>query len=98
MSNCFIQYDLYHMQVMESNLIDRIPEIIDRIGHFQFSDVPDRTEPGLGIIEFERVFDLIDSLGFHRLRGRRVLPHCQHSRYPGLAEAVSTRQVSAVRE
>ena len=70
----FIQYDLYHMQIMESNLLERIPEIIDRIGHFQFSDVPRRTEPGLGTIDFEPVFSLIDSLGFEGYVGAEYFP------------------------
>ena len=69
-----MQYDLYHMQMMESDLETRLPEVIQKIGHIQFSDVPDRTEPGLGCIDFEAIFKLIDELDYDGYVGAEYFP------------------------
>lgn len=69
-----MQYDLYHMQMMEADLVTRLPGIIDQIGHIQFSDVPGRTEPGRGSIDFEQIFELIDSLDYHGYVGAEYFP------------------------
>ncbi len=69
-----LQYDLYHMQVMEGDLAARLAQIIDQIGHIQFSDLPGRTEPGLGCIDFDAIFELIDSLGYRGHVGAEYFP------------------------
>ncbi len=46
--NIKLQYDIYHMQIMEGNLIETLRENLDKIGHIQFADVPGRHEPKLG--------------------------------------------------
>ena len=69
-----LQYDLYHMQMMEADLMTRLPAIIDKIGHIQFSDVPGRTEPGRGSIDFAACFDLIDRLGYRGYVGAEYFP------------------------
>lgn len=69
-----LQYDLYHMQMMESDLATRLPEIIERVGHIQFSDVPGRREPGSGSIDFDHLFDLIDDLGYQGYVGAEYFP------------------------
>ena len=69
-----MQYDLYHMQVMEKDLLTRLPEVINKTGHIQFSDVPGRTQPGLGCIPFEAVFELIDSLDYQGYVGAEYFP------------------------
>ena len=69
-----IQYDIYHMQMMGSDLFTSLPDVIDRVGHIQFSDLPGRTQPGLGTIEFERIFRLIDSLDYRGYVGAEYFP------------------------
>jgi hydroxypyruvate isomerase len=69
-----MQYDLYHMEMMESDLPTRLPEIIGHVGHIQFSDAPGRTEPGLGSIDFESLFALIDSLDYRGFVGAEYFP------------------------
>ena len=69
-----MQYDLYHMQMMGSDLLSSLPGLIDRVGHVQFSDIPGRTEPGRGIIDFEQIFRLIDSLGYQGYVGAEYFP------------------------
>jgi len=69
-----MQYDLYHMQMMGSDLLTSLPRVIDRVGHIQFSDLPGRTEPGRGIIDFEQIFKLIDALGYQGYVGAEYFP------------------------
>lgn len=69
-----LQYDCYHMALMEGDPLQRLPQIIDRIGHIQFSDVPGRTEPGLGRLDFEAIFDLVDTLDYAGWVGAEYFP------------------------
>ena len=52
-----IQYDIFHMQIMEGDLAKTIEAELPQIGHIQFADVPDRHEPGSGEIKFDFLFD-----------------------------------------
>lgn len=58
-----ILFDVYHVQIMEGNLINNIRSNIDRIGHFHVGDVPGRHEPGTGEINYRNVFKVIYDLG-----------------------------------
>ena len=60
-ANLGIEYDIYHMQIMEGDLIHTITANMDRIGHIQFADTPGRHEPGTGEINFPYLFDAIDA-------------------------------------
>jgi hydroxypyruvate isomerase len=51
--------DLYHMQIMEGNLIANLQKYIDRIGHFHVADVPGRHQPGTGEINYRNVLKAI---------------------------------------
>ena len=62
--NLRLQYDLYHMQIMEGDLCRSLSELCPHIGHIQFADNPGRHEPGTGEIRFEHVFRHIDSLNY----------------------------------
>jgi len=57
-----------------SDLLTSLPGVIDRVGHIQFSDLPGRTEPGLGEIDFEQIFKLIDSLDYQGYVGAEYFP------------------------
>jgi len=72
--NLKLQYDLFHMQVMEGDLARTIEARLPRIGHMQFADVPDRHEPGTGEINFPYLFDVIDRLGYTGWVGAEYLP------------------------
>ena len=63
-SNLFLQYDVYHMQVMEGDLAKTIAKCLPRIAHLQIADSPGRHEPGTGEINFAYLFDEIDRLGY----------------------------------
>ncbi|MBS3804316.1 MAG: hydroxypyruvate isomerase [Oleiphilaceae bacterium] len=62
--NLKLQYDIYHMQIMEGDLIRTLERLLPQIGHIQFADNPGRGEPGTGEINFARVFEALDGLGY----------------------------------
>jgi hydroxypyruvate isomerase len=57
--NVKILCDLYHVQMMEGNLINNIQANIERIGHFHVADLPGRHEPGTGEVNYRNVFKAI---------------------------------------
>jgi hydroxypyruvate isomerase len=63
-SNVRFQYDVYHMQIMEGNLIDTIKANVEKIAHIQIADVPGRHEPGTGEINYPNVLKAIDESGY----------------------------------
>ena len=72
--NLAIQYDVYHMQIMEGNLVNTIRDNLDQIGHIQFADNPGRHEPGTGEINFPNLFDAIDKMGWKGWLGAEYIP------------------------
>jgi hydroxypyruvate isomerase len=62
--NVRLQYDAYHMQRMEGNLVATITEHAVRIAHIQIADSPGRGEPGTGEINYPFVLDAIDAVGY----------------------------------
>ena len=59
-----ILFDIYHVQIMDGNLIDTIRKNIAAISHFHVGDVPGRHEPGTGEINYGNVFKAIGATGF----------------------------------
>jgi hydroxypyruvate isomerase len=72
--NVKILFDIYHVQIMEGNLINHIRAHIDRIGHFHIGDVPGRHEPGTGEINYRNVFKAIYDFG-DRYQGYAALEY-----------------------
>jgi hydroxypyruvate isomerase len=62
--NALLQYDLFHMQIMEGNLAATLERLLARIGHVQLADVPGRNEPGTGEINFDFMLGHIDRIGY----------------------------------
>ena len=62
--NLFLQYDLFHMQIMEGNLAPTVERHLKRIGHIQIADTPGRREPGTGEINFPFMLGHIDRVGY----------------------------------
>ena len=56
----FMQYDIYHAQMMGDKPYEFISRYADKIGHIQFADCPGRGQPGTGQIDFQRIFSVID--------------------------------------
>jgi hydroxypyruvate isomerase len=62
--NLFVQYDIYHMQRMEGELVATMKKNLARIAHIQLADNPGRHEPGTGEINYGHVFDALDRMGY----------------------------------
>ncbi len=69
-----ILYDVYHMQIMEGNLINTIERYIDLIGYVHIADVPGRHEPGTGEINFVNVLGKLKSLNYKGVIGFELYP------------------------
>jgi hydroxypyruvate isomerase len=70
----FMQYDIYHMQMMGEKLEKFIAEQADQIGHIQFADCPGRGQPGTGRIDFDRVFSAIEQSAYSGWIGAEYKP------------------------
>lgn len=62
--NLKIQYDCYHMQIMEGNLAATMEPMLDQIGHIQIAGVPGRHEPDVGEIYYPYLFERLDEWGY----------------------------------
>jgi hydroxypyruvate isomerase len=62
--NAFLQYDVFHMQIMEGDLAATIERLLPRIGHLQIADVPERHEPGSGEVNFDFLLAHLDAVGY----------------------------------
>lgn len=62
--NVLVEYDLYHMQRMQGELIATLQGQLGRIGHVQIADNPGRHEPGTGEINYAFVFAELDRMGY----------------------------------
>lgn len=62
--NLKLQYDIYHMQIMEGDLAPTMERHLARIAHVQIADTPGRHEPGSGEIHYPFLFAHLDRLGY----------------------------------
>lgn len=70
----FMQYDIYHAQMMGDKPDEFIARYADKIGHIQFADSPGRGQPGTGRIDFERVFSAIEKSAYSGWVGAEYKP------------------------
>lgn len=68
------QYDIYHMQRMEGNLVKTIRNNMDRIGHVQVADCPGRHQPGTGEINYRFVLKALEETGYDGYVGLEYVP------------------------
>lgn len=72
--NLRLQYDVYHAQMTEGNLITTIKRLLPWIGHIQISDVPGRHEPGSGEINYPAIFAALEAIGYQGYIGLEYNP------------------------
>ena len=72
--NLKLQFDIYHAQISEGNLVRMVHDVFDSIGHIQFADVPGRNQPGTGEIDFLSVFKELQLLGYEGYIGAEYAP------------------------
>jgi hydroxypyruvate isomerase len=69
-----LNWDLFHMQRYEGNLIDALERGKEWIGYLQFADSPGRNEPGTGEIRFSEIFKKVREIGYTLPIGAECLP------------------------
>jgi hydroxypyruvate isomerase len=72
--NVRFQYDVYHMQLMEGNLISTLRANVAKIAHVQIADVPGRHEPGTGEINYPNVLKALEETGYRGYVGLEYVP------------------------
>jgi len=63
-ANLWLQYDVYHLQIMQGDLTPTFQHLLPRIGHVQIADTPGRHEPGTGEINYPFIFAMLDRVGY----------------------------------
>ncbi len=72
--NLFLQYDAYHMHIMEGAQAKTIERHGALIKHVQIADHPGRHEPGSGEIDFDQLFAALDRAGYDGWIGAEYKP------------------------
>jgi len=72
--NIKILYDVYHMQIMEGDIITTLQNYIDKIAYIHIADVPGRHEPGTGEINYKNVIKALETLNFEGVVGLELFP------------------------
>ncbi len=72
--NLYLQYDIYHMQIMEGDLARTIEANLGRIAHVQLADNPGRHEPGTGEINYPFLYAHLDRIGYAGWVGAEYKP------------------------
>ena len=72
--NLGIQFDCYHAQRVEGNIIDTFRAHVGKIEHVQIADAPDRHEPGTGELAYERILPAFDAAGYRGWIGLEYKP------------------------
>lgn len=72
--NFKLLYDVYHMQIMQGNILSFIEKNIDIIGHFHSAGVPGRAELFDTEVNYPAIIRKIDALGYTGCFGLEYFP------------------------
>jgi len=72
--NIRMLFDVYHMQIMEGNILAHIEKHIDIIGHFHSAGVPGRHELYQGELNYRNIIRRIGELGYDGAFGLEYFP------------------------
>lgn len=67
-------YDLYHEQIAEGNLMEKLEKHIDVIGLVHVADVPGRHAPGTGEINYTNIYRKLAELRYRHMVAMEFLP------------------------
>ena len=67
-------YDLFHEQIAEGNLIEKLERHIDVIGLIHVADVPGRHEPGSGEINYANIYRKLAALKYRHVVAMEFKP------------------------
>ena len=73
-TNLKLQYDFYHMQVMQGDVVRHFAQLLPQIGHAQIAGNPGRHEPDVGELNYGYIFAEIDRLGYEGWVGCEYVP------------------------
>ncbi|MBU8902453.1 MAG: TIM barrel protein [Victivallales bacterium] len=73
-SSLKLQYDFFHAQLNEGNLINTLTANFSSIGHIQIADAPDRHEPGTGEINYKNILKKLKELNYNEFIGLEYTP------------------------
>lgn len=72
--NLYLQYDFYHIQIVQGDLIRTYERLQERINHVQVADNPGRHEPGTGEINYAFILAELERLGYAGWVGCEYVP------------------------
>jgi hydroxypyruvate isomerase len=72
--NLYLQYDFYHLQVTQGDLMRTFDAFADRINHVQVADNPGRHEPGTGEINYGFIFAELERRNYSGWVGLEYVP------------------------
>lgn len=67
--NIRLLYDVYHMQIMEGNIINTIKAGYQTFGYFHIADVPGRFQPGTGELNYLMIVKALRETGYDKYIG-----------------------------
>jgi hydroxypyruvate isomerase len=73
-------YDIYHMQIMEGNIIENIKKNVQLIGHFHSARVPGRNELFNGENDYKNILKIIEKSGYTKYFGLEYWPTYDHKK------------------
>lgn len=75
--NLKLQFDLYHCQIMDGDLIRHLERQFSAIGHIQIAGVPERHEPNVGEVHYPAIFERLSALDYTGWVGCEYRPRAE---------------------
>lgn len=75
--NVRMQMDLYHLQIVEGDIAEKLRRYLPYVAHIQIAGVPTRHEPDEGEVNYPYVFGLLDELGYAGWVGCEYFPRAR---------------------
>lgn len=69
-----VLYDSYHMHLNGEDMESTLTNYADQIGHIHIADSDGRGEPGTGRIDYQKLFRLLDKVGYNKTIGFELFP------------------------
>ena len=69
-----INWDFFHMQRTNGNLITNLEDGFDQVAYTQFADSPSRNQPGTGEVAYGKVLTRLRELGYQGYIGAEFFP------------------------
>lgn len=77
--NVKVQFDCYHTQIMEGDIVTKLRDQFDQIDHIQIASVPNRHEPDGEELNYPFIFRTLEQLGYQGWIGCEYKPRADTS-------------------